>query len=154
MEQDGRRIVLSRNRVKGPCQGLALNLSYFLPQSLVEDVIKSLGEIGAMNAERLHLILKLASEAFGSSKISKSLRLLRDALQNQVNEPSNANHQQQVSSNLADLRNKLSALATNDFPPPWKQTLREVKLANLIGSELKNHIDEIFPAIPSLHRSR
>jgi hypothetical protein len=101
-----------------------------------EDVIKSLGEIGAMNAERLHLILKLASEAFGSSKISKSLRLLRDALQNQVNEPSNANHQQQVSSNLADLRNKLSALATNDFPPPWKQTLREVKLANLIGSDM------------------
>jgi hypothetical protein len=97
-----------------------------------------------MNVERLHLILRTTLDAVTESGIVQDLAGLTTSLQNQVNDPATSTYQQQVSTQLEKLRESLSAIETNVFPPGWKQVLREHKLFHFIGTELLQSLLEIF----------
>jgi hypothetical protein len=83
-------------------------------------------------------------EAVNTSKLIEIVARLRGALQNQINDPATASHQQQVSAELSSLRSTLGSMETNVFPPGWKQVLTERKLWYFIGDDLLGEIDEIF----------
>jgi len=97
-----------------------------------------------MNAERLHAIATAVLEDFSQCGLPQLLSQLRDQLQNQVNQPQQPSHQQQVSNLRQQLTEKLRDAASNDFSPAWVQNLDEIGLGNLVGSRLLEQIDEIF----------
>jgi len=97
-----------------------------------------------MNVERLHLILRATYDAVTKAGLVADIGGLTTSLQNQVNDPTTAAYQQQISSQLEKLYANLSAIETNDFPPGWKQVLTEHKLSLFVGTELLQKLVEIF----------
>jgi hypothetical protein len=97
-----------------------------------------------MDAERLHLVLKATHDALAKSNVLADFAALASSLQNQVNDPATPSYQQQVSTQLEKLRVNLSSMATNNFPPGWKQVLTNIQASHFIGTELLQFIEEIF----------
>lgn len=97
-----------------------------------------------MNAERLHAIATATQQDLAATGAVQRLQQLRDALQKQVSEPQQPQHQQQVSSTLQQLGQSLGQAASNDFPPTWKQVLVEIGASDLLGKALLQRVREIF----------
>lgn len=97
-----------------------------------------------MNAERLHAIVRAVRNDLATTASVQTLQSLRDALQNQVNQPQQANFQQQVSSLRTSLLSSLDSAPSNSFSPTWREAISELGLADLLGSRLGERIDEIF----------
>jgi len=97
-----------------------------------------------MNAERLHTIATAIRADIQSTKALTYLQQLRDALQNQVSQPQEASHQQQVSNALNALRAALPKAQSNTFPPAWQQVVAEIGGIPLLGQELLTQVDEVF----------
>src|ERR1700687_1586673 len=89
-----------------------------------------------LNVERLHLILRAALDSVTASGLIPEIGALATSLQNQVNDPATSIYQQQVGTQLVKLRDVLSAMETNNFPPGWKQVLTEHELWYFIGNDL------------------
>jgi len=79
-----------------------------------------------------------------ASGLIPEIGALATSLQNQVNDPATSIYQQQVGTQLVKLRDVLSAMETNNFPPGWKQVLTEHELWYFIGNDLLRVLDEIF----------
>lgn len=97
-----------------------------------------------MNAERLHVIALAIQDDYTSTKVENTLQLLRDSLQNQVNQPGQVQHQKQVSTYLQQLRDALSKAPSEEFSPTWKQIVIEIGGEELIGKKLLRNINDIF----------
>jgi hypothetical protein len=97
-----------------------------------------------MNAERLQAIAVAVLNDLNSTKTVESLDQLTRALQNMVNQPQAAQHQQQVSGHLEELYKALSSAPSNSFSPGWKQGLKELGLHDLLGTTLQTQIQDIF----------
>jgi hypothetical protein len=96
-----------------------------------------------VNVERLHSIAQAVSADLQHVATVTTVQRLRDALRNQTNQPQDAAAQQQVSATLQELEG-LSSSPSNAFPPTWRQTLEELQIDGLLGSELLDQIREIF----------
>lgn len=97
-----------------------------------------------MNAERLHAIAKAVRKDLEQTNALKTLQALRDALQNQVNQPNQAQHQQNVASELEKLTTALGQAPSNDFSPAWEEALEELGAADLLGDDLLQRIKNVF----------
>ena len=97
-----------------------------------------------MNAERLHAI---ALEIQKELKITNQVQLVNQLvqhLQNQVNQPNQPIHQQNVSNTLKILFDKLKSAPSNNFPPTWRQIIKEIEADHLLGENLLRKIEDIF----------
>lgn len=97
-----------------------------------------------MNAERLHVIANAVLEDLTKSSIIELLQQLVSALQNQVNQPQQPQHQQQVASTLQSVYDALSQSSIDDFSPAWKQVLDEIGVNAYLGNQLKINIKNAF----------
>ena len=97
-----------------------------------------------MNAERLHAIILAIKDDLQKTALVNTLKELTTHLQNQVNQPNQPQHQQQVSTILANLFQNLEKAPSNDFPPTWRLATEEIECEELLGNNLRAKIDEIF----------
>jgi hypothetical protein len=97
-----------------------------------------------MNTERLHAIAFALIVEITQTKTDLTLKALIKSLQNQVNQPQTPQYQQQIAQHLATLETALKDAPSNNFSPAWKQTLKELGLYELLGSNLLIHIQGIF----------
>ena len=79
-----------------------------------------------MNAERLHAIAKVIRQDLRETNSEEILRQLGTALQNQVNQPQQPSHQNQVAQHLNKLTGALEGAPTNKFPPTWRQVVDKI----------------------------
>lgn len=97
-----------------------------------------------MNIERLHAIAIAIIDDINTTKTDSTLQQLVTSLQNQVNQPQSPEFQQQVSEHLKTLYASLANAPSNSFSPAWKQALKELRVNDLLGANLSNHVREIF----------
>jgi hypothetical protein len=97
-----------------------------------------------MNAERLHAIANAIREDLRITNSIQALQQLSEALQNQISSPVEPSYQTQVAEHLKTLTAALRAAPSNQFPPTWKQVLKELGAADLFGLALAERIEEIF----------
>lgn len=100
--------------------------------------------ISSVNAERLHAIANEIYEEMAEQNTPNRLTELRDALRQSVNEPGNADPQQQVSNLRRQLDDTLSDAPSNHFSPAWREALEEMGIAGLVGEDLGDRIEAIF----------
>lgn len=97
-----------------------------------------------MNAERLHSLVLSVQEDLKDTQVNETLGALRDSLESQVNQPQQAQHQQEVARHLQELRTALAGSITNEYSPTWVQALQGLNIYDLTGERLANRLDEIF----------
>lgn len=97
-----------------------------------------------MNAERLHAVAQALREELERLNLPAQLNQLVETLQQAVQQPQQAQHQQRVSELRGQLRESLSAAPSNDFSPAWRQHLEELEVDRLLGQALADQIEEIF----------
>jgi len=97
-----------------------------------------------MNAERLHAIVKAIRQDLGETDAAKLLTLLSKNLEALASQPSASAAQEQVSSILKTLAEKLKSASSNDFPPTWRQAIDEFGLTDLLGRRLNQRISRVF----------
>ena len=97
-----------------------------------------------MNTERLHVIARAVVDDIEECKLKKRLEQLTNQLQNLVNDPSQPQHQQNVSERLKDISEELKESKSNSFPPTWKQSLNNLGWDGLLGNQLLETLNEIF----------
>ncbi len=97
-----------------------------------------------MNTERLHAILIALQSEIASTKSVDVLGKLVESLQNQVNQPQEPSHQQQVAEHLTRLRELLLSVPSNSFSPGWNLIVHEIGGSSILGRHLVSRIDEIF----------
>ncbi len=97
-----------------------------------------------MNAERLHRILLELQKEYEIKHVLAKLNDVRTHLQNQVNQPQQPSHQQNLVAELDNLREMLRNSDTNSFSPGWNQVVDEIGGANLFGNNLLERIENIF----------
>lgn len=97
-----------------------------------------------MNAERLHAVAAdLKADLEGSNEVGILQRLV-SALQNLVNQPTQTQYQQEISSTLKELEVASKASRFNDFSPSWRQTADELGATDLLGAALVKKVSEVF----------
>ena len=97
-----------------------------------------------MNAERLHVIALALRSELTESKIVESLQQIRDSLERWVQNPQQAQFQQQVSQTLTELQKRLAEGRSNSFSPAWRQIISELGVANVLGNKLAECLRDIF----------
>ncbi|MEM7803282.1 MAG: hypothetical protein AAF545_00015 [Pseudomonadota bacterium] len=97
-----------------------------------------------MNAERLHAILKVIRSEIASTNSVGILGQLVAALQNQVSQPQQPNHQQEVAKHLENLRERLRKVPSNSFSPGWRLIVQEIGGIDNLGDTLISRLDEVF----------
>ncbi len=97
-----------------------------------------------MNAERLHALAIAVREDLEKTSLVTLLQRLQESLQNQVNSPQDASHQQQTSRHLENLTTALQGAPSHSYPPIWKQLLSELGIADLLGENVLATVREIF----------
>lgn len=97
-----------------------------------------------MNAERLHLVARTVQEELNKSNLVGRLQTLTTTLQNIVNQPQAAPHQQALGTQLKEIRDVLATSSSNEFPPTWKDILSHIGEGVLLGEGLQERVDDIF----------
>ncbi len=97
-----------------------------------------------MNTTKLHLIAKdLLAELKRVGTVSLIAQAIQ-ALQQQINQPQQANHQQQLSTHLTDLYHKLQNSPVDEYSPAWRDAMVEMRVSEEFGSKLETRIKDIF----------
>ena len=97
-----------------------------------------------MNIERVHAIALEVKKEVQSLRIIKILNQLASELQNQINQPQQPSHQEQVANARKTLNESLITAPSNDFSPAWNQALDELNIRPFVGRHLSASIDAIF----------
>jgi hypothetical protein len=97
-----------------------------------------------MNAERLHVIAEAVKADLESSRVVDLLQALTTALQNQVNQPTTAQYQQDVSQSLDKLERALLVSKAEEFGPTWRQVIEELGISKMLGRALLDRLHDIF----------
>ena len=97
-----------------------------------------------MNTTKLHIIakaLKKEMERVGSvSLVDQAVQ----SLQNQINQPQEPNHQQQLSNHLTNLYDKLEGSPVDDFSPAWRDAMEKLSVSDEFGEKLEARVRCIF----------
>lgn len=97
-----------------------------------------------MNVERLHQIADAVFKELQAPNLENLLQQITTHLQNQISQPNQPKHQEELSKILAQVYEALDKASSNDFPPTWNQVIDEIGGDGLLGQKLKNTIEEIF----------
>ncbi|TNE89867.1 hypothetical protein [Porticoccus sp.] len=97
-----------------------------------------------MNTTKIHIIARdLLAELKRVGTVSL-LQQAMQALQQHISQPQQPNHQQQLSSHLTNLYNRLEASPIDDYSPAWRDAMVELGVNEEFGSKLETKIKEIF----------
>jgi hypothetical protein len=95
-----------------------------------------------MNAERLRAIaVAVLPEVRETEEV---LQRLTTGVNQMVTEPPSPQIQQAVSDDRGALERLLTGAASNEFSPAWKEALRELGIADVLGAQLLATIDSSF----------
>lgn len=97
-----------------------------------------------MNVAKLFSIIEIVKSDFDKYSILESFQELVGHVQNQINQPNQPTHQQNLATVLNTLRQNLGQCSTNDLSPAWISSLIELDFYEYLGNELLAKIDEIF----------
>lgn len=108
-----------------------------------------------MNAERLHVVAIALRKEFTELEVVENLQQIRDSLERWVQNPQQAQFQQQVSQRLTELQKRLADARSNSFSPAWRQIVTELGASNVLGKILEERLGVSKPASTSRtnHRS-
>ncbi len=93
-----------------------------------------------MNAERLHVIARALKADFEAIQLQKNINQLITALQNQVKQPAEPKHQQQLSHTLAEFWVSCETSKANEFTPAWLDIVKEIGGEEFIGKRLQEEV--------------
>ena|GEM_PF-3146934 len=97
-----------------------------------------------MNAEQLHATcLELRKEIDTLSLLSE-LQQLTSALQNSINQPNQAQYQEQIGISKDKLLSSLERVESSERPVTKQQIIEEIGGSGLLGGSLKARIEESF----------
>src|SRR4051812_41116514 len=97
-----------------------------------------------MNAEMLLALTEAVSSEIETTQTRELLSRILAGLNNQIANPAEPSHPQEVSAALTALRERLDAAPSNDFSPLWREYLVEIGAQDLLGRRLRVRVDEIF----------
>lgn len=97
-----------------------------------------------MNAEKLHMVALAVLDNFKKTNIEPVINTVIQSLQNQINQPAQPQHQQQLSSGIQSLYNALDSAPDKEFSPTWKLIIEEIGGGGFISTELKMKIQKTF----------
>jgi len=97
-----------------------------------------------MNTTKLHIIAKALRKELTRVGAVALINQAIQALQNQIKQPQQPNHQQQLSSHLTSLYQKLEESPVNDFSPAWCDAMDELGVSNEFGARLEARLRGIF----------
>jgi hypothetical protein len=96
----------------------------------------------AVNAERLHAIVNSLQGEIAAT--DAGLSELRNAVRQSAESPANGGAQQTITEQRAQLYKMLDHASSEASSPAEREVLKELKVAPLLGSQLRKRIDEIF----------
>lgn len=97
-----------------------------------------------MNAERLHAVILDIKKDMEATGLPGLLQTLATNLQNQLQQPQQANVAAKLGNTLNSLQGKLRESKVNEFTPAWRQTVDDLGVADLLGSALADQLRGIF----------
>ncbi len=97
-----------------------------------------------MNSERLNALALIIQTEMNSANILGKLQNVLAGLQNIVNQPQVPQHQQNLSKSLKELYPSLENAKSESLSPAWKEMLKEIGGADLLGINLRHRIEGIF----------
>jgi uncharacterized membrane protein YheB (UPF0754 family) len=97
-----------------------------------------------MNTTKLHVIAKALRRELARVEAVSLINQAIQALQKQINQPQQPNHQQQLSSHLTNLYQKLKESPINDYSPAWRNAMDELGVLNEFGTKLEARVRGIF----------
>lgn len=96
-----------------------------------------------MNADRLHVFLKLLREDFRRTNLPQRMEQLSSALQQLVQSP-NPNNQQAVGNAKKEALKGAEESEIEDLSPAWKEMLVEIGYADSLGDAVSRRLNESF----------
>lgn len=97
-----------------------------------------------MNTTKLHVIAKALQKEMARASSVDLINQAMQALQNQISQPQQPNHQQQLSSHLTNLYNKLEGSPVDDYSPAWRDAMEELGVSDEFGARLEKKVRGIF----------
>ncbi len=97
-----------------------------------------------MNTTKLHIIAKALKKELARVGAVALVNQAVQALQNQVNQPQQPSHQQQLSSHLENLYKTLEGSPVDDFSPAWRDAMEELGVHQEFGKKLEVRVRNIF----------
>ncbi len=97
-----------------------------------------------MNTTKLHIIAK---DLLAELKRVGTAALIQQAiksLQQNISQPQQPNHQQQLTTHLTNLYQKLENSPVESYSPAWRDAMVELSVSNEFGSRLEARIKDIF----------
>jgi hypothetical protein len=97
-----------------------------------------------MNAERLYALAMAIHEDLLVSKLTKRLSELHNAVQRLAGNPQDSALQTQVGEKRKAIADVLSESQINRWPPLWSESLKDLGIAESLGTGLLKTIDEVI----------
>jgi hypothetical protein len=97
-----------------------------------------------MNVERLHFVAQAVADEMDELGTVDVVNGLTRALQQMVNNPSDASAQQSLSTTRTQLQERLPTARTNSWPPSDRLILDELDLADVLGNTLLGRVEDIL----------
>lgn len=97
-----------------------------------------------MNTTKLHVIAKALKKEMARVGAVPLVNQAIQALENQIKQPQQPNHQQDVSKHLANLYKNLGGSPVDDYSPAWRDAMRQLGVENEYGASLEDRIRDIF----------
>ncbi|SFD82872.1 hypothetical protein SAMN05660831_02408 [Thiohalospira halophila DSM 15071] len=97
-----------------------------------------------MNTTKLHIIAKALKKEMARVESVSLINQAVQALQNQINQPQQPNHQQQLSNHLTNLYNRLEGSPVDGFSPAWRDAMEELGVSGEFGKKLEARVRSIF----------
>lgn len=97
-----------------------------------------------MNVERLHSLLLNAIQDIEGSDLPNLCEGLRDHTRQLAQNPQHDHYQREFSARRSELSEALEAMAYNSFTPGMKEDLKQLDIAQYMGNDLADRIDDIF----------
>jgi hypothetical protein len=90
------------------------------------------------------VIAKDLKDEMASANTAAKVEELAQSLRAAVDQPGEPAHQQRVSSLRTELDEALGEAPSNGFSPAWRDALKELGVADLVGAQLLDRIEQIF----------
>ena len=97
-----------------------------------------------MNTTKLHIIAKALNTELSRTGSASLVQQIIQELQNQINQPQQPTHQQNVSNHLSKLYQLLDDSPVNDFSPAWRDAIEELGVLEEFGLRLQTTVKGIF----------
>ncbi len=105
---------------------------------------QTLDSRGNMNTTKLHIIAKDLQAELGRVNTVSLVQQIISALQSQINQPQQPTHQQQLSSHLSTLYQRLEESPVDEYSPAWRDAMSELGIADDFGLTLERRIKDII----------